>query len=100
MVDPGESKSTMEYLKLNSLTLKGILVTHHHADHTGGILQLLECLGSDIPVYGPVGDNISGRTEIAMQNDKIEIESLLRISLKVYEVLGHTLSHIAYFANI
>jgi hydroxyacylglutathione hydrolase len=36
VVDPGDAKPTLEYLKANSLTLKGILITHHHADHTGG----------------------------------------------------------------
>ncbi len=99
VVDPGDAKPTLEYLKLNNLSHRGILITHHHADHTGGILQLLEHLGSDIAVYGPVGDNIPGRTQIVMENDKVEIASP-RISLKVLEVPGHTLSHIAYFANM
>ena len=98
VVDPGDAEPTLEYLKANKLTLKGILITHHHADHTGGILTLLEKLGANIPVYGPVGDNIPGRTVVAMQDDKIEIASP-RISLKVCEVPGPTLSHIAYFAK-
>ena len=99
LVDPGDAKPSLEYLKANSLTLKGILITHHHADHTGGILNLLQSLGEDIPVYGPVGDNIPGRTVVVMQDDKFEIPSP-RISFKVLEVPGHTLSHIAYFANM
>jgi hydroxyacylglutathione hydrolase len=99
VVDPGDASPTLEYLKTNNLTLKGILITHHHADHTGGILNLLQTLGADIPVYGPVGDNIPGRTVVVMQDDTFEIPSP-RISLKVFEVPGHTLSHIAYFANM
>ena len=99
LVDPGDAAPALNYLMQNKLSLKGILITHHHADHTGGILSLLDSLGSEIPVYGPVGDNIPGRTQVAMEGDKIEIESP-RISLKVYEVPGHTLSHIAYFANM
>ncbi len=98
VVDPGDAKPTLEYLKTNNLTLKGILITHHHADHTGGILNLLQTLGTDIPVYGPVGDDIPGRTVVLMQDDKFEIPSP-KISFKVFEVPGHTLSHIAYFAN-
>ncbi|MBU3578028.1 hydroxyacylglutathione hydrolase [Polynucleobacter sp. UK-Kesae-W10] len=99
VVDPGDSAPVLEYLSKSGLTLKGILITHHHADHTGGILNLLQALGAHIPVYGPVGDNIPGRTQIAKEGDKLDIESP-RISLKVYEVPGHTLSHIAYFANM
>jgi hydroxyacylglutathione hydrolase len=93
VVDPGDSAPVLEYLRSNHLTLKGILITHHHADHTGGILNLLQSLGADLPVYGPVGDNIPGRTNVVMQDDKVEIAAP-RISLKVYEVPGHTLSHI------
>jgi hydroxyacylglutathione hydrolase len=44
VVDPEDAEPTLEYLKANKLTLNGIF-THHHADHTGGILPLLEKLG-------------------------------------------------------
>lgn len=64
-----------------------------------GILKLLNALCATIPVYGPTGDNIPGRTQIAKEGDKLEIATP-RISLSVYEVPGHTLSHIAYFANM
>ena len=99
VVDPGDAAPVLEYLRVNCLKLKGILITHHHADHTGGILRVLQALGSDIPVYGPAGDNIPGRTVLVMQNDMIEIAEP-RMSLKILEVPGHTLSHIAYFANM
>jgi hydroxyacylglutathione hydrolase len=99
VVDPGDSAPVLEYLNISKLTLKGILITHHHADHTGGILNLLQNLGKDIPVYGPVGENIPGRTIVVMQDDEVEI-SEPRISLKVFEVPGHTLSHISYFAKM
>jgi hydroxyacylglutathione hydrolase len=99
VVDPGDSAPVLEYLRSNHLTLKGILITHHHADHTGGILSLLQSLGADLPVYGPVSADIPGRTNVVMQDDKFEITAP-RISFKVLEVPGHTLSHIAYFANM
>jgi len=99
VVDPGDAEPVLQYLKASNLSLHGILITHHHADHTGGVLKLLNALGLEIPVYGPKGDNIPGRTVIVAQDDKIEIATP-RISLKVFEVPGHTLSHIAYFANM
>jgi hydroxyacylglutathione hydrolase len=88
----------LQYLEQKNLTLTGILITHHHADHTGGILSLLQALGS-VPVYGPASIDIPARTNAMMEGDKFEV-SEPRISLEVYEVPGHTLSHIAYFANM
>lgn len=99
VVDPGDASPVLQYLEQEKLFLKGILVTHHHADHTGGILQLLQLLGASIPVYGPAGNDIPGRTQVVIEGDKVEIASP-RISLEVYEVPGHTLSHIAYFSNM
>jgi hydroxyacylglutathione hydrolase len=99
VVDPGDAAPVLEYLADSKLKLKGIVITHHHADHVGGILQLLKALGADIPVYGPRGDNIPGRTKLVKEGDVVEI-STPRITLKVFEVPGHTLSHIAYFANM
>jgi hydroxyacylglutathione hydrolase len=98
VVDPGDATPVLRYLEQEKLTLSGILITHHHADHTGGILTLLRSVKSAIPVYGPVHDEIPGRTQVAMEGDTIDIAEP-RISLKVFEVPGHTLSHIAYFAN-
>ena len=30
VIDPGEATKTINYLKENSLDLRGILITHHH----------------------------------------------------------------------
>ena len=99
IVDPGDAEPVLRYLEEKNLTLTGILITHHHADHTGGILALLQAVGSHVPVYGPATIDIPGRTNAMMEGDKIEVAAP-RISLEVFEVPGHTLSHIAYFANM
>ncbi len=99
VVDPGDATPVLQYLSDQKLTLKGILITHHHADHTGGILQLLAALDPKVPVYGPATIDIPGRTLALVEGDKIEIAAP-RITFSVNEVPGHTLSHIAYFANM
>ena len=36
VVDPGDASPVTAWLKANQLQLDGILVTHHHGDHSGG----------------------------------------------------------------
>ena len=40
VVDPGDANPVLEFLHENNFTLEGILITHHHFDHTGGIKTL------------------------------------------------------------
>ena len=40
VIDPGESQPVINYLQKHSLTLTDILITHHHFDHVGGVLDL------------------------------------------------------------
>ena len=38
LIDPGDSKPVLEVLDNNEFILQDILITHHHFDHTGGLL--------------------------------------------------------------
>ena len=51
VVDPGEARPVLDYLAREKLELAAILATHHHADHVGGIAELLQ--NYRVPVYGP-----------------------------------------------
>src|SRR4051812_8245565 len=51
VVDPGSTQEVLDYLKSKNATLKTILVTHHHDDHTAGITALQVATGAK--VYGP-----------------------------------------------
>ncbi len=54
VVDPGDAAPVSRYLKEHALQLESILVTHHHADHTGGVDELREATGAK--VYGPAAE--------------------------------------------
>jgi len=92
VVDPGDSSPVFDFLELNNLDLESILITHHHFDHTGGMLALAKKY--DCPVYGPSGDHIEGVTSKVSEGDEITIFNL---KLKIFDTPGHTLDHIAYF---
>ena len=41
VVDPGEAPPVLSWLKKRKINLLGILITHHHADHTMGVEDLV-----------------------------------------------------------
>lgn len=97
VVDPGDANAVISYCQSNHLELVGILVTHHHWDHTGGIAELV-AMNENLPVFGPKHSKIENLTEKFEDGDTV----LLRpfgLSYSVLEVPGHTLDHIAYYGN-
>ena len=56
VVDPGEAAPVLAALRQGGLTLASILVTHHHADHTGGVAELRATTGAQ--VYGPTRERL------------------------------------------
>ena len=52
VVDPGDAIPVLNFLKEKNLNLKSILITHKHADHIGGIEDLLNHY-PNIKIYGP-----------------------------------------------
>lgn len=95
VVDPGESQGVEAFLKEHKLTLQGILITHWHPDHTGGIDAL--CKKRDIPVIGPKSEHIPQITQTVVDGQAITLPELA-LTLDVLGVPGHTLDHIAFHA--
>ena len=92
VVDPGDSKPVIDFLTKNNLQLDGILITHHHFDHTGGIKEVLKKY-SISDVIGPANCHKDINKEVA-EGDSIDI---IGLNFKVLEVPGHTLDHIAFY---
>ena len=92
VVDPGESKKILNLIDNNEIDLKGVLITHHHFDHTNGLSDLLNKRG--LEVYGPK-NNVHGINNIVKNNDKFTV---IGIDFEVIEIPGHTLDHIAFYS--
>ena len=92
-VDPGDGQAVLDALQANGLTLTAILLTHHHADHIGGVPQLLA--HSPVPVFGPRNDGIAAVTHPLGEGDRFAVPGLA-LEMSVLDVPGHTLGHIAY----
>jgi|AZII01.1.fsa_nt_gi hydroxyacylglutathione hydrolase len=94
VVDPGDAQPVLNCLKEHDLELAGILITHHHPDHTGGIKALVA--SNDVPVYGPDSANIPQISHRLYEGDCI---NLADTQFSVLEIPGHTLDHIAFTAS-
>jgi hydroxyacylglutathione hydrolase len=94
VVDPGESAPVIKALEENGLTLKWILNTHHHRDHVGGNLELVEKYGCE--VFGNAKDakRIPGITRELSDNESF---SLLGKKFRVMPADGHTVGHIVFY---
>ncbi len=92
VVDPGDAAPVIAELERQQLNLAGVLITHHHFDHVGGLAQLRDIYSPR--VYGPRNEAITGIDQQLASGDNIEV---LGERFEVMEVPGHTLDHIAYF---
>ncbi|MCB1648200.1 MAG: hydroxyacylglutathione hydrolase [Pseudomonadales bacterium] len=93
VVDPGDAAPVMRILSREALTLAAILITHHHADHIGGIAAL-QAAFPDARVIGPSSARIPSIQESVHQGDCVELAGL---QFQVLHIPGHTLEHIAYY---
>ncbi|MGI2169857.1 hydroxyacylglutathione hydrolase [Shewanella sp. MF05960] len=99
VVDPGCATSVIDYLATTELNLVGILITHHHSDHTGGIKQLQEYFDHKLEVYGPSNERINGLT-MPLTLDAVSTIDIPHLgATRVMAVPGHTLGHIAYYID-
>ena len=98
VVDPGDAAPVLHFLQQHNKQLDTILLTHHHADHTGGVAELCR-LYPGTKVIGPRAEQhrITGITSFVSHDDTITLTKF-GLSLKVLAVPGHTLGHIAFYS--
>jgi hydroxyacylglutathione hydrolase len=92
-IDAPEAAPVEAALKTTGWRLTDILVTHHHADHTGGIEELKA--RHRCRVVAPHGEaqRIPAVDETVRENDAVRVGALAG---RVLETPGHTAGHISY----
>jgi hydroxyacylglutathione hydrolase len=93
VVDPGDAIPVLNFLKEKNLNLKSILITHKHADHIGGIEDLLRHY-PNIKIYGP--KNNFNFIYTIVNNDELLKINELNIEFRVIATPGHTLDHVVF----
>jgi hydroxyacylglutathione hydrolase len=92
VVDPGDAQPVLQALQTQHLQLQAILVTHHHADHVGGVAELRAATGAT--VHGPAGEEMPEPLQRYSEGDVL---GLLGLRFEVLDVPGHTAGHIAWY---
>ncbi|AOY75800.1 MBL fold metallo-hydrolase [Clostridium formicaceticum] len=105
IIDPGdEEKVLIQYIDKHALKLQGILLTHYHYDHIGGVEGLKRKYGCPIYAHKKEAEglqkpemnrsSIGGRTAVSIKPDKTLIDgdmiSIGTIILQVIHTPGHT----------
>jgi hydroxyacylglutathione hydrolase len=96
VVDPGDAEPVIAELRRSGASLAAILLTHHHADHIGGVPGLLA--EWPVPVIAPDDDRIAQRTRTVADGETCELPDL-GLAFEILHVPGHTVSHIAFFGH-
>ena len=91
VVDPGEAAPVLQHLQAHGLKLSAILITHQHADHSGGVEALLA--HAPVPVFGPQG--------LACVSHPVTDGMMLALPgtglmARVLATPGHTPEHLSY----
>lgn len=94
VVDPAEAAPVIELLQAQGRTLDYIFLTHHHADHIGGVEAL-------VSAYHPkVVGNEADEARLPALDIRVREGSVIpfgQASIRVMDVPGHTLGHITYY---
>ena len=94
-VDPGDARPVQEFLEARGLALTAVLATHHHADHVGGLPELVrhwKC-----PTFGP-HEVAAGLDRRLAEGDRFTVPGLA-LKLIALDIPGHTAGHIALFGG-
>lgn len=91
IVDPGEAEPVLAAADAG-LRPHTVLLTHHHADHVGGVPGLL-ARWPGLRVVAPDDDRIATATERVRGDDALEAGPW---RFRVLSVPGHTRSHVAF----
>jgi len=93
LVDPGEAAPALHALEKHNLILKGIFITHHHYDHSGGLATLVD-QKPQVKVYGGMKSPLVFVSHHVKEGDEIACGDII---FKAMEIPGHTLDHTAFY---
>ncbi len=96
-VDPLDWRLVLEVAKKHGWTIKQILNTHEHSDHTGGNVGLKDATGAKVLAHEGAAPRIG--TGIDRGLKKGDIIKVGRIELECLDTPGHTMTHVCVLSH-
>lgn len=95
VVDPGDAAVVKAALQAQGCTLSAILLTHHHADHIGGVAELARDTGAAVIGHAEDAARLPALSHAVRDGERFTVPGL-SLQLQVLATYGHTLGHISY----
>lgn len=92
-IDAPEAGPIIKALQREGWTLTDILVTHHHADHVGGVAELKAKYNCRVVAPHDKSTKYANVDERVKEGDTVRVGNL---TARVLETPGHTIDHISY----
>ncbi|MDE5655082.1 MAG: MBL fold metallo-hydrolase [Clostridia bacterium] len=109
IVDPStESNKLTDYIDGNNLRLEGILLTHGHFDHIGGVARLKERYGAKVYMHKMDIDFIDNPLNFGRKFPRFDVDvtvdddqeiTLCNEKIKVMHTPGHSLGGVCYICD-
>lgn len=98
VIDPGGRPADFAgFIKKNGLKLKGILLTHHHSDHVGGVKRLRAMCPCPVYIHRLDADACRKKIDIYMEDG--DIIRLGEEEIKVLHTPGHTKGGVCFYSE-
>ena len=96
IIDPGyDPKVFLVYIRDMKLDLKGIILTHHHYDHTGAVDRIKNETGCPVYLHREDCDMYGNQVDVYMEeSDIIDLDG---VQLEVIHTPGHTRGSVCIF---
>lgn len=97
VVDPGDLDSLDHIIAQDGLNLKGVLVTHSHHDHVGGVNDMVKRYGIPVYMHKYAAGRVMVPQEAVVEIDEGEKIKVGDIELRVLWTPGHIDDAVCYY---
>ena len=94
IIDPGyNAKKILRYIEEANLDVQGILLTHHHSDHTGAVEPIRKELGCPVMMHRADVDMYGGHVDRYLEDgDVLQLDGEVALQPDGGQGCGHTVT--------